>query len=174
MGVSGKHLNLPVSLNYHSGGNKVDELSSNVGLGWSLSAGGVITRSVFGKPDEMASVGYAVNNFDKNNPVHLKNAAEGSWDTEPDVFYFNVAGFTGKFFIDAISSNNIYTIKLVPYQDIQIVREGTGWKLTDPSGVEYIFNAQETTYIETDCGSSESITPSVVTSWYLQHNAIRL
>ena len=45
-------LSLPVSLNYHSSGIKVDELASWVGLGWSLHAGGVISRTVMGSPDE--------------------------------------------------------------------------------------------------------------------------
>ncbi|MEB2774651.1 BACON domain-containing protein [Algoriphagus sp. D3-2-R+10] len=45
-------LSLPISMNYHASGIKVDEVASWVGLGWSLNAGGVITRSVVGAPDE--------------------------------------------------------------------------------------------------------------------------
>lgn len=50
-------LSLPISLSYHSSGLKVDEVASNVGLGWSLNAGGMITRSVNGGPDEGVSSG---------------------------------------------------------------------------------------------------------------------
>ncbi|MES2662736.1 MAG: RHS repeat-associated core domain-containing protein [Pseudomonadota bacterium] len=50
--VSGKQLNLPISLSYHGGGIKVSELASWVGLNWSLNAGGVITRQINGGPDE--------------------------------------------------------------------------------------------------------------------------
>ncbi|MFR0835748.1 MAG: RHS repeat domain-containing protein [Barnesiella sp.] len=42
---------LPVSISYH-GGIKVNELASRVGLGWALNAGGVISRTVCGLPDE--------------------------------------------------------------------------------------------------------------------------
>ena len=43
---------LPVSISYHGGGIKVNELASRVGLGWVLNAGGVISRTVCGLPDE--------------------------------------------------------------------------------------------------------------------------
>ena len=50
-----KNITLPVSLNYASNGLKVDEIPSRVGLGWNLSAGGVITRIVNGKPDDLTT-----------------------------------------------------------------------------------------------------------------------
>jgi hypothetical protein len=46
------NLSLPVSLSYHSQGFKVEEMASWVGLGWSLNAGGTITRAVKGVPDD--------------------------------------------------------------------------------------------------------------------------
>jgi YD repeat-containing protein len=48
-----KNLNISVSLKYHSGGHKVEDMASNVGLGWALSAGGVIMRTMKGLPDDM-------------------------------------------------------------------------------------------------------------------------
>jgi YD repeat-containing protein len=49
---------LPIELKYHSGGIKVQETVPNVGLGWALNAGGVITRVVKGKcPDDYGKSG---------------------------------------------------------------------------------------------------------------------
>jgi len=47
-----KDFELPLSLSYHSKGIKVAEIASNIGMGWSLNAGGVITRAVKGFPDD--------------------------------------------------------------------------------------------------------------------------
>ena len=49
--VQEDNINLPISLNYHSGGIQVSEESGNVGLGWSCNSGGMITRVVNGYPD---------------------------------------------------------------------------------------------------------------------------
>lgn len=44
---------IPVSLDYHYNGFKPGLNSGTVGLGWSLNCGGVITRDIYGKPDEV-------------------------------------------------------------------------------------------------------------------------
>ncbi len=43
---------LPVTLRYHAKGVQITEAASNVGLGWSLDAGGFITRAVRSEPDD--------------------------------------------------------------------------------------------------------------------------
>lgn len=49
----GRELKVPVTLNYHNNGFKPSEEASWVGLGWSLDAGGVITRILRDKVDEL-------------------------------------------------------------------------------------------------------------------------
>lgn len=54
--VKGRKLELPISISYHASGIKVNDVASEVGLGWVLNAGGIITRSVNGIPDESRRV----------------------------------------------------------------------------------------------------------------------
>ena len=48
MTVKDRELSLPVSLSYHASGINPDRHPGWVGLGWSLQAGGVITREIVG------------------------------------------------------------------------------------------------------------------------------
>src|SRR5690349_16714130 len=50
--LSENGINIPISISYHASGIKVHDIASPVGLGWTLNAGGIITRSTFGLQDE--------------------------------------------------------------------------------------------------------------------------
>ena len=82
-------LEVPISLMYKTGGIKIEDVATSVGLGWNLSAGGKITRIIKRNPDE-ASDGY----FKETtlNPQELYNLYFGkeqkNIDSEPDIFYF--------------------------------------------------------------------------------------
>ena len=49
--IQAKGLTIPVSLDYHTGGIKLKEEAGWVGLGWGLSAGGAISRTILDKDD---------------------------------------------------------------------------------------------------------------------------
>ncbi|WP_337043902.1 hypothetical protein [Emticicia sp. 17c] len=49
--INVRDASVAVGLGYHSGGIKVDEEAGIVGLGWSLQAGGVISRTIYGSDD---------------------------------------------------------------------------------------------------------------------------
>lgn len=59
--IKGREYSMPITLNYDAGGIKVSQIATQVGLGWSLQAGGMISRVVNGKPDH---VDYSSHCFD--------------------------------------------------------------------------------------------------------------
>ncbi|MGH1338421.1 MAG: DUF6443 domain-containing protein, partial [Aureispira sp.] len=164
-GIKGRTLSLPMSLSYHSGGHQVDAISSWVGLGWSLNAGGVVTRTANGIEDDGGSqggLGYwnqAVKvdlyNASHSSPAtlqealaaesyynYLKNVANRRADGQPDQFNFNFAGYTGRFFVE--NNNGTLIPRLVPHQDIKIDLQLNAGKLsvlvfTTPEGTVYTF-----------------------------------
>lgn len=110
--VRGVDLNL--SLSYDTSGLPVNKLPGWVGPGWTLNAGGVITRIRHNFCDEMTFVGHEYdgqfyNYFhsfesiaDNGSPriTELTNPDNYHWhDYSPDVFYFNFMGKTGSFFL---------------------------------------------------------------------------
>jgi hypothetical protein len=166
-------LNIPVSLSYNISDIKVEKIASNVGLGWSLNAGGVITRSVRNLPDDFegavgsyAFEGYLtygiagkVHNFDmyasESDLDENLNEFLDQWsnlvaDTEPDIFYMNFAGKVCKFVFD-----QNHRVSLIPHQnwkvDCLFNAEGNivGFTVVDENGIKYTFDQIETTTITT-------------------------
>jgi len=107
LNVKGRVLSLPVGLSYHSSGIKVDDVAGWVGLGWSLNAGGVITRSVRGKADDNS---YLIDNYLTIEDApgisqlvdfsYYNDLVDNIADNISDVYYFNFAGHSGKFYFD--------------------------------------------------------------------------
>jgi hypothetical protein len=46
-----KNFSIPIALKYNSSGIRVEDVATDVGLGWSLQAGGVVSSTVHGLPD---------------------------------------------------------------------------------------------------------------------------
>lgn len=51
--IEGKEMDMPIALYYDASGIKVNQQATEVGLGWSLYTGGMITRVINGKPDHV-------------------------------------------------------------------------------------------------------------------------
>ena len=142
-------ISLPVSIDYHGSGIKVDETASSVGLGWSLNAGGSISRSVHGLADESANgffnKGYMLEtpfvDCDDSNSLpctYIRNIAfENTIDSEPDVFILNLPGGGGvKFSYDSSGS-----ILMQRYQQISISHDSQmeTWSVIASDGTSYQF-----------------------------------
>ena len=165
--LKGKFLSLPISLSYHASGVKVDEVASSVGLSWALNSGGVITRTIHGTPDEGPN-GYATYDFDINNYQQLYDIANGTRDTETDLFFFNISGYSGKFFLDRV--NGVIVPRLVDFQDIKIEmlpasgNNPIAWKMTAPDGTIYTFATPEYTNAPNELDGLDN---KNVTAWYV-------
>lgn len=145
-------LALPVSLSYHASGVRVDDEASWVGLGWSLPAGGVITRVVRGKADESGRA--FLNNFNRLPAMDTLNdgkdfdffsrVAAQQLDYEPDLFNYSFPGGNGSFMLG--NDGKFHTL---PYQPLQIKYAQSGasfsFALVDNAGTLYSFAEQEFT-----------------------------
>lgn len=164
-----KDLESPMSLFYGSNGIKVDEVASNVGLGWNLNFGGVITRTVRDKSDDTQTAVYPPDNLSNATNAErvqfYKAAGQDNADTERDVYSFNFNGNSGKFVYD---KNDIPV--LVNNQKIKIERIGAynaDFLLTTTNGIKYYFTEQETTTFR-NMGAGHSVISGAVTAWYLK------
>lgn len=141
---------LPISLSYYASGLKVSELASQVGLGWTLNAGGAVTRSVNVRPDElgyMTQGKLAVLDSIVLTGDRIREAAMGILDLQPDNFSFNFNGRSGKFIIDATPDNKAH---IIPFQPLQITfpKRLDSIQIVDENGIIYQFSASETSYTE--------------------------
>jgi hypothetical protein len=158
---------LPISLSYHSQGLKVEEKSGNVGLQWALNAGGVITRTVKGLPDE-GTLGYwgqsnLTNEYISSNALITNDFCSGKIDAQPDMFYFNFGDYSGKFIIDASTNHIAHIIPAQPSLKIRVIGSLNSFQVIDDKGVKYVFDVKETT---TDDNNPPNLL-SYTSSWYL-------
>lgn len=165
--VKGRKLELPISISYHASGIKVRDVASEVGLGWVLNAGGMVSRTVNGKHDESLYL----HTF-KNSDELYDSLYDVAWAYEPsstsligimnfehflngnfvDVedpmsdryFYKLPNGSSGVFTYDYNVTNGESLITL-PYRPYKIERisndtpRSIGFKITDDKGPVYRF-----------------------------------
>jgi YD repeat-containing protein len=154
-----RDLKVPIFLSYHASAHKVEDQASRVGLGWSVSAGGMVTRTIRGLPDEygpggflhqaaeMGQVGAYALGSDEEKYGWYDAMARGCRSAEPDIYYFSVAGYSGQFQFDwdgsiCIASDAkllITPIGLNPNNDTFI----QAWKIVTPDGVRWTFDIKE-------------------------------
>ena len=162
-------ITVPISLSYHASGIKVAEESSNVGLGWTLNAGGAISRNIIGYDDFFTNPATYLNQFfdmaDGYVPIvpiqgngilnlikqgtvssyNLYNYIVGGGgkiqtDFQPDQFYYNVNGMSGKFLLRRNGTPILQSLQKV---DITCNSSGTSWDMKTVDGFDYQFAQPE-------------------------------
>ncbi len=179
--INSGELSLPISLSYHSSGRRVYDRTGAVGLGWTLNAGGMISRTIYGDADGWNYDGAtfpdpwkksdnvqldtdfpflaSIDNRDFNNGIH--------YDTEYDIFSYTVNSLAGKFIIKG--ANNNKEPVLIPKNscDLRIGYSGTNdlldyFELIDENGITYRFGRS----ID-DSISYKEISENCTTGWML-------
>ena len=136
--LKAKDYTLPIYLTYHAGGNKPDQHPGWVGQGWTLHAGGCISRIVNGRKDEEDAAeynykwtehpglgtsvvpGYLYNadyiqSLDWTNDVNLFSVLNRDIrsECEPDEFLVSVEGIQASFFFSGRNQ-----VKIVSQSDV--------------------------------------------------------
>lgn len=152
--IAGKEIQLPLSLSYHAGGNKVEDVASWVGLGWSLGSLPCISRSARGLEDDAGGGYFNLYNGKTVQQIYdergggagaatynafIEDVRAGTADAEPDIYSFSLLGKSGKFYYRQ-ADQKFYTI---PLFNIKIERITNGFRITDEDGTVYDFNMPE-------------------------------
>lgn len=176
--VRGHSTELPIALNYHGGGVRVGNVPGPAGVGWTLSAGGAVSRTIRGLPDESPNgylaTGHELWSLEPNGTLtssFLISLADRTIDPEPDLFYFSAGTSSGRFArvpTEKIADFDGERVVTVPRQPIDILapndpgNSGNRWVITDPSGVKYIYAE-----IERTVGRTFDTINGDIASWYL-------
>ena len=163
---------LPLSLNYSGNGVKVNQDPTWAGVNWNINPGGLITRVVKDRPDELTDSnnrlyfsGGELDNLEGArelitpvdehcflNPntkwfLTLKQMEFINADTEADIFNYNFLGYSGSFYLD--KNNNVHIIKYDKEIKITFIfmnGNKSEFKVETPSGDSFYFgglNASE-------------------------------
>src|SRR5579859_1298852 len=182
-----RDISVPIQLDYHASGIKVNEEASQVGLGWALSAGGSISRKVIGDDDFNGNNYFDVSVPDFSNgqgpTLYLQGGCTPQMfnssipnqptiynpdltsdltstpakDFQPDQFYFNFLGNNGKFIVKRTGE-----VVLQKQEKLQITfaAGGASWEIKSTDGYIYDFAKYET-YIDNQTART------IVSAWYL-------
>lgn len=176
MELKGSSLSLPVSFNYSSTGFKPQDIAPWTGLGWVLSAGGVITRSVLGEPDMddnyfiSPSPLKPVPTDEYEKQLYFLSIRDKGIEVQPDVYYYNFVGRSGKFYVypdGQIMKKEKNELKITRYNGSQgkIV-----YTIEDGDGTRYHFTELERTTIvplDDQPNAPPMVVRTFTSAWYL-------
>lgn len=170
--LEAKGINVPISLYFSGEGITHESEASNVGLGWSLLAGGVITQAIrdvndltnnWGKVPWHDQGDYIQRKWlEEQNSPYSDNLFEDALqligtDKEPDVFKYSFLGFSGDVSLK-YNDDKTRSWRLYPDMSFHLEKTTLGFKLIANDGTEYWFEAPERK------GYSST---SYTTSWFL-------
>lgn len=152
--ISVDGVNIPISLSYNTGGIKLNEVASTVGLGWALNIPSSINQNIIDKDDKYFSM-YTkdINNvfanirtvemYDNDIRQMIDDHYEGVYDTRPDLFNYSLPFGGGSF----IFNNN--TGNTIPHEDLLItaINNKRNIQVINTDGSTYFLSLKNSTLL---------------------------
>ena len=142
---------IPISLSYNYDGFKPERPSGEAGLGWSLIAGGSITREIVGLDDfETNGYYYADNHYNSSSiygmgypiskSLSYPTISGNSDETTSDIYHFSFPGHSGSFIID--NNGNFTTYSTSGEKDTyDISYDNDSFTIRTSDGMEWCFGS---------------------------------
>ena len=195
--MKGKNMQVPINLSYNSSGVMPENKPGWVGQNWSLSCGGVITRTTRGGLNDefngdnlVKGYYYCGSQFINDNSYFVRqesaNYNDIPYDPEADIFNFVILGKTGTFFLNQkgeweVQSDYNFTVEKI--SDIESIKNPSAYFgfsfyteiypsfykfiLKDDEGNQYIFGSSFDA-IEYSCDMQDKTGKTIVSNaWYL-------
>lgn len=154
--LQAKGINIPISLYFNAGDIDHESEASSVGLGWSLLAGGVISKTTRDAPDQSTASPTSVPwqyqeeyiqiKLSQSNPYPGMFVSELDYltgsDKEPDVFNYSFLDFSGEIYLKHNQDGSVIR-KLAPHVSFKIDNTALGYKIIDDKGIVYFFESRE-------------------------------
>ena len=181
-------LSVPVSVNYNGAGVKVADTPTQVGINWTLNAGGLISREIKGQPDEVVdkltiplTQVMALNQPDCSTEAQQLRAIidNKNIDKENDIFNFNFLGYSGSFFLndtfDPVLTKNDQELRIeivgAQTDKRERLRVERTFLITTPDGVKYYFGGtsawEDSAMMIRNNGNPDLNSIGGITSFYL-------
>jgi len=152
-------LEIPIGIRYNASGIKVNQFATEVGLGWTLEAGGSISKEVNGKYEDnvIQQVDYPYNSYDGGY------LATNYMREIPDFYRVTTPGLNGHFLID--NNFQVREIDNLKTCDIGYVRAVHSAENKDKYGV--YFNGNKARYLDLETpGAKDTQSISIVKDKY--------
>ena len=136
-------IDIPISISYNSTGRKAFDESGLVAIGWSLNAGGSISRVIKGAPDSKYMPATIKTEWQVTNQADYEYLSDIYYkikDGNYDIYTYNIPGESGKFIQEHVSS---YIVRPFKRTAVKIVPGPMPTEMYDGKGNYYYFGEVE-------------------------------
>lgn len=137
--VKNGDITLPIYLTYHASGVKLSDAAGWTGLGWSLVAEPMITRTVQGHADDSKTRTCYFKKDAYFNNAYVSTMAKGYACEQPDEYCYRLLSKQGMFMYSMEPKDPTKQFLPLPYEDIRIDWKGSYFQIVDDDGTLYKF-----------------------------------